>query len=123
MDDAVGIIGILIGFGLYFLLIGGIIAGMWKVFSKAGKPGWASLVPIYNTFVMIEIVGLPTWYIILCLIPCTAPFVSLYLIYGLAKSFGKDIGFMLLMIFIPFVGLPMLGFSDAKYVGPALQKD
>lgn len=123
MEDTLGIIISLVFVGIYLLIIGAMLASLWKVFAKAGKPGWAALVPFYNIFIMLEIVGLPAWYLALYLIPCVNALVSLYVVYGLAKSFGKEIGFTLLMIFLPFVGYPMLAFGDAEYVGPALKKD
>ena len=91
---------------------------MWKIFTKAGKPGWAAIIPIYNIIVLLEIVGKPVWWIILLLIPLVNFFVMIYVAHLLAKSFGKDIVMTILLIILPFVGYPMLAFGDAKYVGP-----
>jgi Family of unknown function (DUF5684) len=96
-----------------------IIAGMWKLFTKAGKPGWAAIVPIYNIIVLLEVIGRPTWWVVLYLIP----FVNIVILFivwiDLAKSFGKDVAYALGLIFLPFIFLPMLGFGKATYVGPA----
>ena len=114
--------GAIVFIGIYLLIIVAMFASLWKIFAKAGQPGWAGIVPIYNLFVMINIVGLPVWFIVLFFVPCINIFVGLYLTYGLAKSFGKEIGFVILLILLPVVGYPLLAFGDSKYVGPALKK-
>ena len=105
------------GLGLVFLALTlVVIAGMWKVFTKAGKPGWASLVPIYNLIVLLEIVGRPLWWIVLFL--CTGPIGWILVSLDLAKVFGKEIGFAIGLMLVPVVFMPMLGFGDARYLGP-----
>lgn len=103
---------------VYFAIFLLIIISMWKIFTKAGKPGWASIIPIYNLVVLLEIVGKPIWWIILLIIPLVNFFVLIYLSHLLAKAFGKDIVMTILLIILPFVGYPMLAFGDAKYAGP-----
>ncbi|MBX2965069.1 MAG: signal peptidase I [Cyclobacteriaceae bacterium] len=103
---------------VYFAILLLIIVSMWKIFTKAGKPGWAAIIPIYNIIVLLEIVGKPVWWIILLLIPFVNFFVGIYLAYLLSKAFGKDIVMTILLIILPFIGYPMLAFGDAKYVGP-----
>ena len=94
------------------------IASLWKVFTKAGQPGWAAIIPFYNLIVLCQIVGRPLWWIVLCLIPFVN-FVIVILVYiDLAKSFGKSTGFGLGMFFLGFIFLPILGFGSAQYVGP-----
>jgi hypothetical protein len=94
------------------------IASMWKVFTKAGQPGWAAIVPVYNLMVLLQISGKPTWWLVLFLIP-VANFVALFLIaIGLAKSFGKTTGFGIGLVFLGFVFYPILGFGPAQYMGP-----
>jgi len=96
-----------------------VIAGMWKTFAKAGQPGWAAIVPIYNIYVMLKIVGREAWWLILFFIPCVG-FVAAIIVYmDLAKSFGKSTGFGLGLIFLSFIFFPILGFGNARYVGPA----
>ena len=89
---------------------------MWKIFEKAGKPGWAAIVPIYNIVILLEIIGKPVWWIVLMLIPFVNLIVGIMLYIELAKSFGKGAGVGIACIFV--VGLFILGFGDATYVGP-----
>lgn len=97
------------------------IIAMWKVFTKAGKPGWASLIPVYNMVVMYQIVGLNPWLLLLYLIPFVnwiAAFVlSIMQNIKLAKVFGKSTGFVIGLIFLNPIFLLILGFGDAKYIG------
>lgn len=97
-----------------------VIAGMWKVFTKAGKPGWAAIVPIYNIIVLLEIVGRPLWWFILLLIPIVNFIVAIIVSIDLAKSFGKGTGFGLGLAFLGIIFYPLLGFGDATYRGPAV---
>jgi Family of unknown function (DUF5684) len=91
------------------------VAAMWKVFTKAGKPGWAAIVPIYNIVVLLEIAGKPTWWIVLFLIPI-ANFVISFLVWlGVAKNFGKSEGFGVGLALLGVVFIPILAFGDATY--------
>ena len=103
------IIGLVIG-----LLV---IAGLWKVFTKAGKPGWAAIIPIYNLVVLLEIVGKPIWWIILMLIPLVNLIVYIIILVELAKRFGKGVGFAIGLLLFPFICFPILGFGSAQYQG------
>ena len=102
--------------GLVPLLIGIlVIVGMWKVFVKAGQPGWASIIPIYNAYIICKIVGKPGWWVILLLIPLVNVVVGIILMVELAKAFGKGIGFAIGMLLLGFIFIPILGFGDATY--------
>ena len=103
---------------VYILFVIVMIAAMWKVFTKAGKPGWAAIVPIYNIIILLEIVGRPVWWIILFFIPIVNIIISIIINHRLSKSFGHDIGFTLGLLFLPFIFIPILGFGGDKYVGP-----
>jgi len=95
-----------------------LIASLWKVYAKAGQPGWAAIVPIYNCVILLKIVGKPIWWLILLLIPFVN-FVILIIVYiALAKSFGKGAGFGIGLVLLGFIFFPILGFGDAKYLGP-----
>ena len=94
-----------------------IIAALWKIFVKAGEPGWAAIVPIYNLVVMLKIVGRPVWWIVLLLIPFVNLIVAFILAFDMAKVFGKGAGFALGMIFLAPIFYPILGFGSAKYQG------
>src|SRR5439155_7951145 len=78
-------------FGLLVALV--LIVAMWKVFTKAGQPGWASIIPIYNLYIWCKIVGRPWWWILLMLIPFVNFIICIILCIDLAKSFGKGVGF------------------------------
>jgi len=98
------------------------LAGMWKVFTKAGKPGWAAIIPIYNYIVLCEIVGKPIWWFLLMLFPCTS-FIFLIWVYNLvAKSFGKSEGFTIGLVILGPIFWPILGFGDAVYLGPSAKE-
>ena len=119
MDDGsgggVGIVGLLIMLAFIVLMI----ATGWKIFTKAGKPGWASIIPIYNTIVMLGIVGKPWWWVIGFMIPFVNFILAIVLCVLLAKVFGKGIGFAIGLILLPFVFGPILAFGDATYTPPA----
>ncbi len=104
---------------LYLAVIAFLIIAQWKVYEKAGKPGWACLIPIYNIIVLLEIVGKPTWWIILCFIPIANIVVLIMMTNLLSKSFGKGTGFTLGLLFLSFIFYPILGFGEATYSGPA----
>lgn len=110
----VGIIGGIIYLGVIVLLI----ASLWKVFEKAGKPGWAAIVPIYNIVVLLEIAGKPAWWVVLFLIPCVGIVIAFLVFIALAKSFGKDALFGVGLTLLGFIFFPILGFGSAKYQGP-----
>jgi hypothetical protein len=97
------------------------IAGMWKVFTKAGKPGWASIIPIYNLIVLLQIAGRPIWWIILYLIPIVNIVIAILVTVDVAKRFGKGAGFAVGMVFLPFIFYPILGFGDAQYQGDRIE--
>jgi len=91
------------------------IAAMWKVFEKAGKPGWAAIVPIYNLVVLCEIAGKPAWWVVLMLIPIVNIVVAIILVLAIAKNFGKGAGFGIGLLLLPMIFYPMLAWGDATY--------
>lgn len=101
------------------LLVLVMIVAWWKVFEKAGQPGWAAFVPIYNIFVFLEIVGRPAWWIILMFIPLVNAIVLFVIAMDMAECFGQSRawGFFMLGLF-GFIGYPLLAFGDAQYSGP-----
>lgn len=94
-----------------------VIAGLWKVFAKAGKPGWAAIVPIYNIVVLFQIAGKPVWWLVLLFIPVVNIIVMILAWVGVAKAFGKGTGFAIGLLLLSPIFVPLLGFSDAQYVG------
>jgi hypothetical protein len=94
------------------------IACMWKIFTKAGQPGWAAIVPIYNLWVLLQIVNRPGWWLVLFLIPFVNIVIEIIVIVDLAKAFGKSVGFAVFMIFLGFIALPILALGSAQYTKP-----
>ncbi len=108
--------GSIFGF-VYFVFIILMIIGMWKIFVKAGRPGWHSIIPIYNQIVLLQIAGKPEWWFLLMFVPLVNIIVIFMMWSALSKSFGKSTVFTLGLIFLPFVTIPVLGFGAAKYMG------
>jgi Family of unknown function (DUF5684) len=107
-------IGIVLLIGLIVLMF----ASMWKLYELAGKPGWASIVPIYNQLTVLEIVGKPWWWILLMIIPYVGIIWSIWAFNLFIKSFGKTEGYTIACFFLPFIFLPMLAFNkDTQFVG------
>ena len=96
------------------------VASLWRIFSKAGQPGWAAIIPIYNLVVFLKVIGRPVWWLVLYLIPVVNIIIAIINAIDLAKSFGKGgaFGFFGLFLFA-IIGYPVLAFSGAQYVGPA----
>ncbi|MCK5463903.1 MAG: signal peptidase I [Bacteroidales bacterium] len=99
---------------LLFLII--TAESQWKIYKKAGKEGWASIVPIYNIIVLLEIVKKPTWWLILLIIPFVNIVITIWMTNLLSEKFGKDEGFTIGLIFLPFIFYPLLGMSKAEYI-------
>lgn len=118
MDPA--FVGVMIAvYAVIMILTVILLIAQWKLFVKAGKPGWASIVPIYNFIVMLEIVGRPVWWFVLLLVPFVNIVIEIMLILDLAKAYGKSSGYGVLMLLFPYVMFPLLAFSkDTQYVGP-----
>jgi len=114
MGDLILILGAYFVFVLALAIF--MIVCMWKIYAKADKPGWASIVPIYNYVVLLEIIKKPIWWIILMLIPIVNFIIIIIIMIELAKAYGKDGGFAVGLILLPIVFFPILAFGDAKYV-------
>ncbi len=94
------------------------IVSLWKIFKKAGKPGWAAIVPIYNIIVLIQVAGLPLWYLVLLIIPLANIYAIFKIYIELAHKFGKSTGFGVLTVFFSEICLPILAFDkNATYNG------
>ena len=99
------------------ILILAIIAE-WKIFTKAGEPGWMSLIPILREYKICKIVDGNGWKFLLFLIPVVDVIYAIILNFRMAKAFGKGTGFGFGLLFLPNIFLLILGFGDAQYVGP-----
>ncbi len=107
--------------GLLFFCLAVVVfiyAALWKVFVKAGRPGWEAIIPIYNTYILLKIVGKPWWWLLLFLIPIVNVIYAIWMYNMLSKSFGKDEAFTVGLLLLSIVFLPILGFGSAKYLGP-----
>jgi hypothetical protein len=107
-----------IGMGIvivYLAILLLMVASLWKVFVKAGKPGWAAIVPIYNLFVLAEIAGKPSWWGVLMLIPFVNFIVFIIVCLALAERFGKGAGFGVGLGLLGVIFFPILGFGDSQY--------
>jgi hypothetical protein len=112
----------LVSLAISFAVAAVAIASLWRIFTKAGKPGWAAIIPIYNTVVMLQIVGRPLWFILLAFVPFVNLIVAVIICLDLARSFGKSAMFGVGLIFLSIIFLPILAFGDARYVGPAARQ-
>ncbi len=108
------------------------IVALWKLFEKAGRPGWAAILPFYNIYIMLEIAGLQWWWLLLIIFIPLIPILGLLIEIGIwfyvnlkfVQSYGKDIGFAIGAFFLPFIFYPIMAFSkDTNYVGPAGQQE
>ena len=109
-----GIIGYLVVAAFYLFVL-------WRIFEKAGKPGWAALIPIYNLIVLLEIVGRPAWWVVLFLIPIVNFVISLIVSFDLSKSFGHGALYGLGLAFFGFIFAPILAFGSDRYQGPSVE--
>lgn len=116
------IVGYLSGCGIAFMvliymgIIALVIASFWRIFTKAGKPGWAAIVPIYNIIVLLEVVDQPLWMTFLYFVPIANLVVSIIVNIELANRFNRSTGFAVGLILLPIIFLPILAFSSAEYV-------
>ena len=119
--------------GIYLVIVLAVaviqIIAMWKIFTKAGEEGWKSIIPIYNMVTLFKIIGLSPWLILgyfATIIPYIGPYIGWIVViaitiiqaYYLAKSFGKEIGYMFGLWLLPSIFYMILGFGNAQYVGP-----
>jgi hypothetical protein len=88
---------------------------MWKVFVKAGQPGWGCIIPIFNLYCLVKIAGKEWWWLLLYCIPLVNVVIGIIVLLGISQNFGKGVGFALGLIFLPFIFFPILGFGDATY--------
>ena len=115
-SDIIGVpVGSAVVLLFQFALVGIQVAGMWAVFSKAGHAGWKAIIPIYNLYVMLQLGEQAWWWLILVFVPV----VNLYAVYkihaGVARAFGRGIGFGLGLAFLGILFFPLVGFGDYQY--------
>jgi hypothetical protein len=93
------------------------IVAMWRLFTKAGQPGWAAIIPIYNLYVLVKVAGREGWWVILYFIPFVNIVVWFIVAIDVAKNFGKSTGFGIGIALLSFIFIPILAFGDAQYLG------
>lgn len=120
-DDGGGLFGLLTGtLGMLcsvvlFLIF---VIAWWRVFEKAGQPGWAAIIPIFNLYILLKIAGRPGWWLILYLIPFVNIVVAIVVSIDVAKAFGKSAAYGVILLFLlNGIGYLILGFGDAQYQG------
>jgi hypothetical protein len=92
--------------------------GFWKVFTKAGQPGWAALIPFYNAYILTKIAGRPGWWVLMLMIPFVNIAFGILLAVDIAKAFGQGAAFGVVLLFLlSGVGYLVLGFGNYRYVG------
>ena len=91
------------------------LVATWKVFTKAGKPGWGAIIPVYNIVLLCNIASKPGWWALFYFIPLLNIVVDVIVFDRIAKRFGKSSRFGLGLTFLSFVFLPILAFSSARY--------
>ena len=114
----VGFIGGFFAFLLILIILACIvltIIAQWKIFTKAGKEGWKALIPIYNTYTLLQILNMEPLLCLLMLIPVSSFMLGIVMNVKLAKSFGKGTGFAIGLILLTPIFYMILGFGDAKY--------
>jgi len=116
-DSSGGGAGVLFFFLIYAVIIVLYIAGLWKVFEKAGQKGWFAIIPILNLYILIKIAGREGWWIILFLIPCVNIVVAALVYIDVAAKFGKTAAYGIGMWLLGFIFIPMLVFGDVDYTG------
>jgi hypothetical protein len=95
------------------------IVSWWIVFKKAGQPGWAILIPIYNFLVILRVASKPWWWvfsILLAIIPIVGAIlllvVMIFIYHGISKNFGQGAGFTVGLVLLGVVFVPILAFGD-----------
>lgn len=94
------------------------LVGMWKVYAKAGKPGWGAIIPFYNMYCLFDMAFGNGWLFLLSFVPCVNVIFGIMLNFKLAKAFGKGVGFGFGLLFFNVIFMLILGFGDAEYIGP-----
>lgn len=92
-----------------------VVAGLWKTFDKAGQPGWAAIIPIYNVYVLLKVINRPWWWLLLMFVPLVNIIVIIVTYVDLSKAFGKGVGFAVGLFLLGFIFIPILGFGKAQY--------
>ena len=114
------------------------VVGLWNMFQKAGRPGWPSLIPVYNTYILCIITGVSPWWLVISIIAGVivafipilgflSSIISIYfgilLAVSIARSFDKDDAYAIGLYLLPFIFYMIMGLGDSKYLGPKPMED
>ncbi|MFI3267551.1 MAG: DUF5684 domain-containing protein [Rikenellaceae bacterium] len=105
--------GLIIVLILFFALLP--IISLWVIFQKAGRPGWAAIVPIYNILTMVRVAQKPDWWVIMFFIPYVNWVFQILTCVGMCKAFRKDTGFIIGAVLLPGIFWPILAFGSSVY--------
>lgn len=102
------------------ILLVACLVAIWKVYVKAGQPGWKSLIPFYSMYILLKIIGRPGWWLLLYFVPVVNFVVLIINSIDLAKVFGRSTAFGVVALgLFPFVGYFILGFGKSTYTQPS----
>lgn len=104
------LIGLVVG--IFFIIV------WWKIFEKAGLPGWGALIPFYNTYLYVKTAQRPGWWMILLFIPIVNLVIAIVMCFDIARVFGKGNGFGFGLLFLGIIFFPILAFGKAQYQAP-----
>lgn len=108
--------GFIVFYIISILFIILLLVSMWRIFVKADRPGWAAIVPLYNSFTLFDISFGNGWIFLTTLVPCVNIIFMIILCFKLANAYGKGVGFGFGLLFLPVIFIPILAFGDAEFV-------
>lgn len=119
-----GVVSFMVGICLIIVII--TLASLWKVFTKAGKPGWAAIIPFYNLVVVLDIINKPRWWVLLFIFfsfigqvgTALSVILGIYVLFKLAEAFGRGTLFTIGLYVLPFIFFPILAWGKAEYKDP-----
>lgn len=118
-DSAAAAGGGAFGTVLYVIIAVVAIVALWKIFVKAGEPGWAAIIPLYNTYTLVKIAGLNPLLFLLFLVPVVNVVFAIYVMIKVGEAFGKSVGWsVIFLVILSFIGMLMLGFGSETYNKP-----
>lgn len=109
---------LIVGYIVLLALCVLVLVANWRIYTKAGRPGWAAIVPFYNMYCLFDMALGNGWLFLLTFVPCVGVVMNIVMYVKLSQAFGMSGAFAVGLIFLPYVFLPILGFGDAEYIGP-----
>lgn len=101
---------------IYLLIVVLMLVSLWKIYEKAGRQGWEGIIPIYQTYVMLQIINRPWWWLLIIIfVPIANIVFGIMALNEFLAKFGKGVGFTIGCLFLPFIFLPILAFGDDQF--------